>query len=247
VSSVREELTRQLAQPGYKDAALVSPGELSDAERHIVPSWWIDAVEHGPSEAMEAAVAQWESVLPGKLPRFLAVLQERAAGLFLARLGAKDDRVVLVYALNNSSADYRGEHPYVCWYGQFPADSLGSDRIDVERLPQGVQAIYTTLHDHLRVAAFGATGFALSAELFALDVSPGEFEYDTEGDYRPDPADLVPLLLSAHGNLCVELTDRTDDDEALGWLSYDSTLEEVGPLWDAIDEQLVEFCSPFDR
>jgi hypothetical protein len=50
---------------------------------------------------------------------------------------------------------------------------------------------------------------------------------------------LVPLLLSPNGNLCVELTDGTDDEEALGWPSYDSTLEDVGPLWDALDEQLV--------
>jgi hypothetical protein len=244
--SVSEQLARQLATPGYDSAVLVSPHDLTDSERQALPPWWSDVVLLGADEAMEVAVAQWNAALPGKLPRFLALLQEHSAGLYLARIGARGDRVVLIYALNNSSAEYQGEHPFVCWYGQPPTERLVNGRIDVERLPQSVRTIYTALHDHLRVAAFGATGFILSYAMFALDIGSSDLEYDTDGVYQPDPADLVTLLLSAHGNLCVELTDGTDDDDATGWLSYDSTLEDVGPLWHAIDEKLIEFSRPFN-
>jgi hypothetical protein len=245
--STGEQLSNQLAKPGYDEAVLVFPDDLSDTERQVLPTWWLEAVARDGRAALEVAVAQWGSRLLGRLPRFLETLQETGAGLYLARLGAKDDRVVLVYALHNLSADDEKEHPFICWYGQTPRESLTNDRVDMERLPQSVRKIYTSLHDDLRVAAFGSTGFILSYEMFPLDIAPGSLEYDTDGDYQPDPADLVTLLLSAHGNLCVELTDGTDDDTAAGWLSYDSALEEVGPLWDAIDEQLVGFCRTFDH
>jgi len=46
----------------------------------------------------------------------------------------------------------------------------------------------------------------------------------------------VPLL-SSNGDLCVELTDGSDDPNAVGWLSYDTIVEDVGPLWNALDEK----------
>jgi hypothetical protein len=54
-------------------------------------------------------------------------------------------------------------------------------------------------------------------------------------------------LPSANGNVCADLTDDTDDDRAAGWLSYDSTLEDVSPLWDELDERMTEFCHPFGQ
>jgi hypothetical protein len=149
---VSEELVRQLARPGYQDAVLVSPDDLSDQERQALPSWWADAVERDAGETMETAVAQWNTALPGKLPRFFELMQERAAGLHLARLGAKDEKVVLIYALHNPSADGEGDHPFVCWYGQPPREQLENARIDIERLPQSVRTVYTSLHDDFRVA-----------------------------------------------------------------------------------------------
>jgi hypothetical protein len=206
----------------------------------------LEAAERDGAEALNMAVAQWKSVLPGKLAGFLALLQERSAGLYLGRLGPADSgKIVLIYALHSTVEDGEGD-PFVCWYGQPPRERLANSRIDIERLPQSVRTIYTVLHDDFRVAGFGSTGFILSYEMFALDIGPSDLEYDTDGDRQPDPADLVPVLLNANGNLCVELTDGTDDVDATGWLSYDSILEDVGPLWHAIDEQVSDFSRPFD-
>lgn len=57
---------------------------------------------------------------------------------------------------------------------------------------------------------------------------------------------MIPILLSATGNVCFELGD-TDDDHMPGWLAYDSTLAYSGPLWDVLDGRITEFCNPYDQ
>ena len=96
-----------------------------------------------------------------------------------------------------------------------------------------MRLLYTRLHDSFRLAGFGSTGFMYSDEMFTLDGDTDDFEYESDSDRRPNPARLVPVLLSARGNLCVELTDVADGDQETAWFAYDSTLEDVGPLWDA--------------
>ena len=65
--SVRDQLASQLADPAFDSAVLVAPDQLTDAERQQIPSWWREATLLDSNEAMEMAVAQWDSVLPGKL------------------------------------------------------------------------------------------------------------------------------------------------------------------------------------
>jgi len=161
---VNEELGRQLAGRAYNNAVIVSPEDLTDVECQSLPPWWINAVAHDAAEAMEAAVSQWRSALPGKFPRFLEVLLERAAGLHLARLGLSKDRTVLVYALHSAASDDEID-PFVCWYGRPPSEQLVNGRIDIDRLPESVRTIYTGLHDDLGLAGFNVTGFALSSEM----------------------------------------------------------------------------------
>ena len=242
--SLRDQLASQLA--ASDSAVLVAPDQLTDAERQQIPSWGREATLLDSNEAMEMAVAQWDSVLPGRLASSLELFRARSAGLYVARLGDDGGTVVLIYALHVGSEDEDAD-PFVCWYGYPPREQLVNRRIDIERLPQGVRAFYTELHDEFRLAGFGSTGFIKSDEMFALDGGADDFEYETDDGHRPDPSTLVPLLLSARGNLCVELTDKTDDDYAPGWLAYDSILEHAGPLWEALDEQITEFCSPFDQ
>lgn len=244
--SLRDQLASQLADPAFDSAVLVAPDQLTDAERQQIPSWWREATLLDSNEAMEMAVAQWDSVLPGRLASSLELFRARSAGLYVARLGDDGGTVVLIYALHVRSEDEDAD-PFVCWYGYPPREQLVNRRIEIERLPQGVRAFYTELHDEFRLAAFGSTGFIKSDEMFALDGGADDFEYETDDGHRPDPSTLVPLLLSARGNLCVELTDKTEDDYAPGWLAYDSILEHAGPLWEALDEQITEFCSPFDQ
>jgi hypothetical protein len=96
------------------------------------------------------------------------------------------------------------------------------------------------------LAGFGSTGFIQSDEMFVLDGDTDDYAYESDRNHRPDPARLVSVLLSARGNLCAELTDVADGDHETAWLAYDSTLEDVGPLWAALDERIAEFCRPFD-
>jgi hypothetical protein len=243
--SLSDQLASQLADPAFDSAELLSPGQLTDAERHKIPSWWREAALLDSADAMEVAAAQWNSVLPGRFASSLELFRARSAGLHLARLRADDNTMVLIYALHSGSDDADAD-PFVGWYGDPPKDQMASRRIDVERLPEGVRQIYTRLHVSFQLAGFGSTGFIQSDEMFALDGDADDFEYETDSDRRPDPTSLVPLLLSARGHLCVELTTDADDDQATGWLAYDSTLEDVGPLWPALDERIAEFCSPFD-
>ena len=243
--SVSDQLASQLADPAFDSAELVSPDQLTDAERQQIPSWWLEAAVLDSAEAMEIAAAQWNLVLPGTFANSLELFRARSAGLHLARLGSDNSAVVLVYALHSGSVDV-DVYPFVCWYADPPTEQLVSRLIDAERLPEDVRLFYTRLHDSFQLAGFGSTGFIQSNETFALDGDPDDFEYETDGVRRPDPTSLVSLLLSARGNLCIELKTGSDDDHATGWLAYDSTLEDVGPLWNAFDDRIVEFCSPFD-
>ena len=243
--SLSEQLAGQLADPVFGSAELVSPEQLTGAGRRQIPSWWPEAALLDNSEAMEVAVAQGSSALPGKLAISLEVFRTRSAGLHLARLGIDSPTVVLIYALHSGSADEDAD-PFVCWYGYPPKAQLASGRVDAERLPAGVRLLYTKLHNSFCLAGFGSTGFIRSDEMFVLDGDADDYEYESDRSRRPEPARLVPLLLSARGNLCGELTDVADGDQETAWMAYDSTLEDLGPLWAALDERIVKFCSPFD-
>ena len=76
--SVNDQLAGQLADPVFGSAELVSPEELTDPDRRQIPSWWCEAASLDSSEAMEVAVAHWNSVLPGKLTNSLELFRTRS-------------------------------------------------------------------------------------------------------------------------------------------------------------------------
>jgi hypothetical protein len=226
MSSRRAELGAQLAEPAHDRAVLLSPADLTSDGRRVVPPWWLDVTQRGRREAMELVMARWNAALPGRLARSSQLMQTLSAGVHLGRLDAPDDAIVLIYTLDNPSRSGDTD-PFVCWNGYPPERRLLNDQIDVERLPQTVRTLYMQIHNGIRLAGLGPTGFIRTDEMFALDASSIDFECEAGNGRGRDPVELVAMALSPIDTVCVELTGNTDD-HATGWLVSDATVKCAG-------------------
>jgi len=235
-----ERVAGQLADPLFDERQLLSPEDLTADERQMVPRWWLEAATLPAADAAEFVIAQWNSVLPGRLPATLELFRRRAAGVYLTRVD--DGAVVLVYALHDETGD-PDQFPFVCWYGHPPRRHLVNPRVDLELLPRGIRAMYSEIHDHFYLAPFESTGFMPSKEIFRLDGDPGRWKYEnTNGTGIPDSNNMIPIVLHDTGSVCIELAGDRNEDDITGWLLYEASLVFAGPMWDAIDQRLVELC-----
>ncbi|MCV7286686.1 hypothetical protein H7J87_15265 [Mycolicibacterium wolinskyi] len=194
---------------------------------------------------MATALDEWHRVIPGRLPLTEALFRSRSAGVHLARLhrsgrrGAGGAAIVLVYALHSETGDGTDD-PYTCWYGYPNSPTLSNDRIDLSKLPVGVQDFYTQLHGHFHLGGSGSTGIIPCHEIFTLDGAPEKWEFVHSASAKPKPSNMIPVLLDNSGSACIELTDNTNDDDIDGWILYDSTLVHGGPMWAVIDDRIVK-------
>jgi hypothetical protein len=239
--SLFEQVASQLADSVYEAAELLSPADLSAAEQERIPSWWLEAAQQPSADnAIEVAISQWNSVLPGRLEATFDLFRRRAAGVYLARL--RNGVVVLVYALHDESGDADLD-PFICWYGYPPSEHLANERINLDLLPNGIRALYTQLHGYFSMAGFGSTGFMPTEELFQLSGGdPAGWTYEKYDGPDPDGNKMIPILLHDNGSVCVELDDEQDDDTIGGWLLYEASLVYSGPMWEVIDQRLSELC-----
>lgn len=228
----REIVTDYLNRRG-DHVTLISPSELTAAELDSIPEWFLDvAGVEGPA-AVTAATEYWDRMLPGLLTDAIALFRERAVAVFLGRAPRTwGGQIVLVYVL-------RGEDdPFSCWVGYPPTDRLEKAtrsavpegmRADPSLLPIELRTFYTKLHNRFELATWGACGLPPVNDMFHLDWSADEWEYESATGRRPDPNHLVVIFIRSGGSLCVE---RGTDDS---WLQTDSTLEPVGKLWPTLN------------
>ena len=217
------ELDGPLAEP----ISLVDIADLSAGERAAVPSWWLEAAEKPGQEAVIHALAHWDEVLPGMLPKFTAQLAEAGVAIHLGRSEAKP---VLAYVLTGDPAP-------VCWYGYPPSRQLRHPTLDLGRLPSTIRALYTGLHDGFKRATAFENGFPASTELFPVRQYGSPAEFEIGGDRIPDLDALVPIFFDwAGASICVELGDL---DSPAGWHWSEASLRPYSDFWEMADNWIM--------
>jgi hypothetical protein len=233
------ELAELISTRAYTFTTLLRPDELSDEDRATVPAWVLESVAHDGPEGIVAATAHWEQVLPGLLDDTVAFFRERALGTYLGRVSSDwGGDLVLIYAL-------RGENdPFVCWYGYPPTNTLDNPtphdhrpgvKADLSQVSENLRRFYTQIHNRFRVVGLGECGLRPLDEFFTLDWDASDYDYRGDPGHRPDPSRLLPIFISAHGQLCVELGTENV------WEQNDSELEPLGELWPNLNKRIVYY------
>jgi hypothetical protein len=233
------ELAELISSRAYTFTTLLDPHELSDDERASLPTWWLESVAHDGPEGIVAATGHWEQVLPGLLDDAVELFRERAVGTYLGRVSSDwGGFPVLIYALRGTA------EPFVCWYGYPPTDRLDNPtpagarpgvKTDLTQVSEHLRTFYTQVHNRFRVVGLGECGLPPRDELFTLDWDSSHYEYLGESDHNPEPRQLLPIFISSHGQLCLELgTENT-------WEQNDSDLEPVGELWPTLNQRITYY------
>jgi hypothetical protein len=217
------ELDGTLAEP----ISLIDIADLSTRERAVVPSWWIEAAEKPGQEAVVHALAHWDAVLPGMLPKFTAQLAKAGVAIHLGRSEAKP---ILAYVLTGDSGP-------VCWYGYPPSAQLRHPTLDLGRLPSTIRALYTGLHDGFKRATAFENGFPVSTELFPVGQYGSPEEFEIGGGHKPDLDALVPIFFDwAGASICVELGDT---EGRSGWHWSEASLRPYSDIWEMADNWIM--------
>lgn len=221
------ELSAVLSGRLFESVTLITPDELTDDERSVIPDWWLEAVRLPAGDGMAHAVAAWQSVLPDALPGFYALLQEHGLGVFLGR-SPSERKPLLAYAVARPSSEI------VCWYGFAPTPQLRHSTLDLSGLPADPRTLYTELHDGFKRAFPFHNGFVCSAEWFVVgeDLDAGSAEV-VGAATAPDLDELVSLFFDfGAASVCVELgSDATDG----GWVVSDGQVQPVADVFATID------------
>jgi hypothetical protein len=233
------ELAELVSTRAYTFTSLVRPDELSDEDQATLPAWVLESVAHDGPEGIAAATDHWQRVLPGLLDDSVSFFRERAVGAYLGRVSSDwGGRLVLIYALRGES------DPFVCWYGYQPTTSLDNPtppdhrpgvKTDLSEVSESLRRFYTQIHNRFRVAGFGECGLPPLDEFFTLDWNADQYDYRGDPRHRPEPSRLLPVFVSSHGQLCVELGTE------YVWEQDDSELEPVGELWQNLDKRIVYY------
>lgn len=234
MTDIRQQLATMLGDSEYA-ISLIESTDLDTDERASIPGWWIDALtQPSPSAALERALDEWETILPGRLPGFLAYAREHGQGLFLGRqdLDAQGDQIVLVYAL----ADTTGEEPFYCWVGSLPLAEAAIPQ-HLQQLPNQLKAFHTQIHDEFRWALKIYGGILPVAELEPVSdyVKPGELRL-INTDTEPDYTRVIAFYSDSTPKICAELSDNPDS--VTGWYWPGGEIKLLDNYWQTLDHWL---------
>jgi hypothetical protein len=206
---------------------LVDVADLTADERAAIPLWWVEAAANPGREAVVCALAQWDGVLPGLLPKFKGQIANAGIGV---HVGRADTKPVLAYVVMGDAAP-------VCWYGYPPSAQLHHPSLDLGGLPSTLQALYTGLHDGFKQATAFEKGFPSSSELFPVSQYGSTDEFEICSDPIPNLSRLVPIFFDwAGASICVELGDA---DNRSGWHWSEASLRPYGDFWEMVDNWIM--------
>jgi hypothetical protein len=229
---IRQRLAAMLSESRYA-ITLLDPEDLTDDERAPIPTWWFDALtQPSPTDALDRALDEWQTTLPGRLPKFLAYVREYGQGLFLGRqdLDLDGSQIVLIYALTDST----GADPFHCWVGDTPVPTIP---VQLEGLPAHVKAFHTHVHDAFRWALKVYLGVLPVVELEPASdyVGPGDLRLiNTETE--PDYSRIIPIYSYSTPKICVELSDNPDN--TTGWYWPGGEIEPIENFWHDLDDSI---------
>jgi hypothetical protein len=231
---IRQQLADMLSD-GIYEITLLEPDDLTADEHAPIPAWWFEALaQPNPTAALNRALDQWDTLLPGRLPKFLTYAREHGQGLFLGRqdLDLAGTQVVLIYALTDST----GRKPFHCWVGSPPAPDTAIPH-QLQQLPAQVKAFHTHLHDAFRWAVKVYLGILPLTELDPVSdyIGPGDLQL-VNTDTEPDYTRIIAIYSYSTPKICAELSD--DPDSTAGWYWPGGEIEPIDDFWQDLDDWL---------
>jgi hypothetical protein len=214
----------------------ITPGDLTDDERSLVPQLWLDALACAGRDGIALILDEWERVLPSQLPKVTTRVRAAGADLLLGRrLGVP----VLIYLLTGQFGDRR----YCPWVGTPPVPTAAVPE-HLRRLPADVLAFHTGLHDWLDSPLNGGMLPFAQMELVSFYYDPSwPFEFWEGGrlvDAIADEPDWSQVVLvhndGGSGCVCAVLSD--DPDSTKGWYWVEGSMSEQRNIWEALDGAL---------
>lgn len=244
ISDVPDEVVRDLCvwtPANHMPVTFITPDDLTDDERAVVPRLWLDALACGGRDGMRLILDEWERVLPWQLPTIVA--RFRAAGTDLL-LGRQLGVPVLIYLLTGHFGDRR----YCPWIGTPPVP-VAAVPDHLRRLPADVLAFHTGVHDWLDSPLNGGMLPFAQMELVSFYYDPSwPFEFFDyvdglwsgpldESEYETDWSQVVVVHNNrASTRICAVRSD--DPGTTQGWCWMEGSMTPEPNIWQAIDEAL---------
>lgn len=230
---VPAEIRGILEELRSESVSFIEADQLTDAERAVVPDWWLNAVGMDPSHGIARAIEEWNAVLPNLLPQFISWLRSSAIGVFLGR-SEIDNTPLFAYACMTTTGRA------LCWIGFPPSSEPHNPNLNLTAVPALVRAFVTQLHDGFRLLTHGNNTFLSARKWFALGDVVGPESLEFVGDrLAPDVDQLVCFFFDfGSSSVCFELTDSHADSRA-GWVAFDDQVDAVDDIWAVIDRWLL--------
>ena len=205
-------------------AEFVSPSDLSDEDRGVLPQQWADLLAKRGAERTKEMLVCWSrfrDVLPDLVDKLTTDLQSvdllRHKGALSLVYGVNYDGRTIYYQAGNPNTRRRSNTVEKLW----------------PRLPQRVREFYE-FSDGWYYLASHSMGMSASADIFCLAAE----EWGILDDLGPQPVDLEKTLAlftnGQFGYVCIDLSKAEPDQAGLIWWS-DKAPKVNQDFWAVID------------